>query len=121
MVQNFKKGHLAQHIESLYIDTSNFTELNYVKLTCPIELIQYSFDLLIKYNLYLYNFEFKVVDRFDSPTLSFWICGDIENIDAYKKENGTVNPTEEEIEAARIRDENDPNLAEFFTDEFLNG
>ena len=116
MSQNFKEKHLAQHIESLDVDTSDYTEYNYSRMSTPIEWFPSTSDLLIKHNLYLYGFEFEIEERFDSPRLSFYFCGDTENIAAYCKETNTENPTKEEIEQAILRDKNDPNLAEFFNE-----
>lgn len=116
MTQNFKEKHLAQHIESLGVDTSNYTEYNYRRMSSPIAWLPSTFDLLIKHNLYLYGFEYEVEERFDSPRLSFYFCGDTENMTAYSKETNTENPTKEEIEQAILRDKTDPYLAELFND-----
>ena len=117
---NYRKQHIAQHIESLNIDTSNYTEeLNYIKSSIPIFLLSKHLEIVLRNNLYLYNFSVSVFS--DIPRLDFNVCGASEDLAAYKKETGTENPTEEEIEQAILRDRNDPDLAEFFTDECING
>jgi hypothetical protein len=113
MVQNFKERHIAQHIEFLNIDTSSYTEeLNYIKSSIPIFLLSEHLEMVLRHNLYLYNFSVSVFS--DIPRLDFNVCGASEDLAAYKKETCTENPTEEEIEQAILRYKNDPDLAEFY-------
>lgn len=116
---NYRNQHIAQHIESLNIDTSNYTEEpNYIKSSVPIFLLSEHLELVLRHNLYLYNFSVSVFS--DIPRLDFSVCGATEDLAAYKKETGTENPTEEEIEHAILRDKNDPDLAEFYNTDGFN-